>query len=92
MRSGPWKLYVPLSRRRPRAGLVVDAKDPARLYDVAKNPGETNDLVAKHSEVVRRLTNLAEAAREELGDLNRPDSGQRPAGWVADPQPVRLSR
>jgi hypothetical protein len=30
---------------------------------------------------------LAEAAREDLGDLDRDGKNQRPAGWVENPTP-----
>jgi arylsulfatase A-like enzyme len=92
VRSAAWKLYVPLSQRRLRAGPTTAVKEPARLYDVAKDPGETVNLVADHSDVAAKLIKLADAAREDIGDLNRPGSGQRAAGWVADPQPVLLAR
>jgi hypothetical protein len=43
---------------------------------------------ADHGDVVQRLTALAEAARRELGDTNRPGRGQRPAGHAANPMPL----
>jgi hypothetical protein len=39
---------------------------------------------------VKRLLSLAEKAREDLGDVDRPGSNQRPAGFVADPTARRL--
>jgi arylsulfatase A len=93
VRSGNWKLYLPLSRRRaPRAGAPINISEPARLYDVMKDSGETNDVAAAHADVVARLETLAATAREEIGDLERLGRAQRPAGWVADPQPQRLQR
>jgi len=38
------------------------------LYDLRHDLGETRNVAAQHPEVVRRLTKLAEAMREELGD------------------------
>ncbi len=38
------------------------------LFDLAKDPGETTDLAAKHPEIVGRLLNLAGDARIDLGD------------------------
>jgi hypothetical protein len=46
---------------------------------------------AGHPEVVQRLSSLAEALRAEVGDVDRPGKGQRPAGWVEDPKPLRLA-
>jgi hypothetical protein len=57
---------------------------------VTRDPAESEDLAARHPEVVARLERAAEAARVELGDTDRPGRGQRPAGWVADPRPLRL--
>jgi len=48
-------------------------------------------VAADHPEVVRRLTPLAEKAREELGDVDRPGKGRRPVGRVANPTPRILS-
>jgi arylsulfatase A-like enzyme len=90
VRAGPWKLYLPLAQRRNRSGKMENVSDAARLYDVVDDPGETKNLVAANDEVVGRLTTLADVARAEIGDAGRPGRGQRPAGWVADPQPQRL--
>jgi arylsulfatase A-like enzyme len=88
VRSGPWKLYVPLENKLINlAGKT--APSAARLVDVLADPGETTNLAAQKPEVVRRLTAFAENARRDLGDVGRPSSGQRPAGRVADPRPLR---
>lgn len=78
VRSGRWKLYLPLVGR------------PARLYDLEGDIGETTNLVARRGDVVTRLLTLAERAREDLGDVDRPGKNQRPAGFVADPTPSQL--
>jgi arylsulfatase A-like enzyme len=89
VRSGPWKLYLPL-QRRVGPGRQAMSPQPAALYDVSSDPGENNNLIDDQSEVVARLTDLAEQARQELGDLGRPGRGQRPAGRVDHPQPQVL--
>ena len=43
-------------------------------------------------EVVARLTALAQKAREDLGDLNRPGKNQRPAAMVENPTPRVMER
>ena len=43
---------------------------------------------AEHPEVVRRLIALADRARRELGDMDRPGEAQRPAGRVENPRPL----
>ncbi len=92
VRSDRWKLYVPLTQRRPRPGPIVAVNEPARLYDVVNDPGESLNRVADHPDVVATLMKWAEGARADLGDLERAGRGQRAAGWVADPQPVLLPK
>jgi hypothetical protein len=46
------------------------------------------EVVAKHPDIVEKLTVLADAARAELEDFNRPGRGQRPAGHFDKPQPL----
>ena len=107
VRSGAWKLYLPLPARRNVVGKAAPEKSasgkkapakadagpqPARLYDVVQDAQESRDVIAQHSDIVTTLTKLADAARADLGDVDRPGRGQRAAGWVSDPQPVRLGR
>jgi len=89
VRSGRWKLHLPLSpkfsgwRGRPD-------NTPAFLYDVKNDPGEIHDLAKKHPDVVKRLTRLAQKARKDLGDLNHPGQNQRPSGIVENPMPLLM--
>jgi len=86
VRSGPWKLYLPLkASRRNRKGAIKPS--PARLYDLQADLGETRNLAQEHPQVVKRLLAWAEQARAELGDLDRPGQNQRPAGFIANPTP-----
>ena len=82
VRSGRWKLYLPLGGKTRTS--------PARLYDLEADLCETMNLAGKRPLVVTRLLSLAEKAREDLGDIGRPGSNQRPAGFVADPTARRL--
>ena len=40
--------------------------------------------------VVARLSQLAEAARSDLGDRGRPGTGQRQPGKIGNPKPLRM--
>jgi len=87
LRSGPWKLYLPLAEKiiannRRTSSAVL------QLFDVRNDVGETREVSVEHSDVVRQLTALAEVARRELGDTNHPGRGQRPAGFSANPLPL----
>ena len=90
VRSGRWKLYLPLGDKRTSPFRTV-GKTPARLFDLKADLSETNDLAEDRPDVVRRLTEFAEKAREDLGDEGRAGRGQRPAGTVKDPRPQRLT-
>jgi arylsulfatase len=52
------------------------------LYDLRRDPGERYDVQTDHPAVVQQLMQLAEKAREELGDdlQKRKGKGIRPAG------------
>jgi arylsulfatase A-like enzyme len=91
VRSGPWKLYLPLKNKliNLRGGT---APSPALLYDVLADPGEKDNLAEKHADVVERLQRYAETARKDLGDLNRAGEGQRPVGRVGTPRPLVLQK
>jgi arylsulfatase A len=86
VRADAWKLVLPLEKKMVT---LAGGTAPGRqaLYDVVGDPGETTDLAAGHPDVVRRLTALAEKARAELGDVDRPGKGQRPCGVFENPTP-----
>lgn len=87
VRSGPWKLYLPLAEKFV-ANNRRTAPSALALFNVRTDVGETEEISARRPDIVERLTALVERARSELGDVNRPGSGQRPAGHVANPQPL----
>ena len=89
VRSGKWKLYLPLESKR--AQRRADATPgPARLYDLVADVSEEKNVVADHPDVVERLMAHAERAREDLGDMRREGKNQRPAGWENNPTPRTL--
>jgi len=85
VRSGKWKLHLPGKRKRS-VPLPKEIEHTAMLFDLDADLAETTDVAPQHPDVVARLTALAEKAREDLGDGNRPGKNQRPAGWVDDPK------
>jgi arylsulfatase len=54
------------------------------LFNIDSDPGETKDVSAQHPEVVKRLSDLAEGMRADLGDAltERKPTGAREAGRV----------
>jgi arylsulfatase A-like enzyme len=91
VRSGEWKLYLPLEAEWQNFGGKTKP-GPARLYDLRVDLRETRNLAEEHPEVVERLLDLAEKARADLGDVDRRGKNQRPAGFVADPTPRQLRK
>ena len=87
VRSGKWKLHLPLKKMR---GRVVHR--PMKLIDLSKDPQEANNLSQDHPKMVRKLMALVEQARLDLGDLDHPGAGQRPAGCVGRPTPRVMLR
>ena len=69
VRSGPWKLFLPLespSRRHPHFA-KLQAGEPL-LFNLVEDVSTDKDVAATHPEVVERLMAIAQKARLELGD------------------------
>lgn len=75
VRQGPWKLHLP----HGYFSIIEPGKDgnPGRaegrrtdlvLFNLEQDIGEKKNLSREHSDVVARLTKLAEGMRQELGD------------------------
>lgn len=85
VRSGPWKLYLPLTKRRVAANRRIN--QPAELYHLDNDIAEKKNVVGEHPDILAQLLAAAEQARMDLGDEHRPSPHQRPAGWVEHPTP-----
>jgi len=91
VRCGKWKLHLPLKEKVwTPGGSRRQINSPAILYDLEKDIGETTNLADEHPDVVKRLMELAERAREDIGDLDRPGKNCRPAGLFKNPTPPVL--
>jgi arylsulfatase A len=86
VRSGKWKLHLPLEAKLQNFGGRTKAC-PAELYDLNDDVGESRNVVKKYPGVVTRLLALADKARADLGDHGRAGKNQRPAGIFGDPRP-----
>lgn len=91
VRMGNWKLHFPHTYRtlagRPGGtggtpAPYEDARIDLALYDLAADVGESRNVAAQHPEVVKRIEELAEKMRAELGDsaTGRKGSGVREPG------------
>ena len=91
VRSGEWKLFVPMESKKKNWG-KPEGKTELKLFNLINDVHEDSNLADKNPHVVKRLLALAERAREDLGDVNRPGKGQRKAGWVKSPAPRLLEK
>lgn len=91
VRSGPWKLFLPLDEclRHPhfKAG---EKNTPPLLFHVVDDIATEHDVAAQHPDIVARLTALADTMRADLGDRDQPGPGIRPRGHVENPVPVTM--
>jgi len=92
VRSGPWKLFLPLEtfRNHPHFSRKEGGGTEPLLFHVVDDIDSSENRASERPDIVRRLTALAETARNDLGDLGREGSGQRAIGHVADPTPRLL--
>ena len=90
VRSGPWKMFLPVDPVPEHPHFTPGKKSETLLFNVVEDIGSRYNVADRHPNVVKHLAALAEKAREELGDVNRPGKGQRPPGKVRNPRPLTL--
>ena len=83
VRSGNWKLFFTRGKQKPKG-------QPAALYNLAGDIGETNNVLGDHPGVAQRLAQLAAGLRAALGDAltGANGSGTREPGFVQDAKPL----
>lgn len=92
VRAGQWKLYLPLAKKITNAaGKAEPRPAPLALYDVRNDVHEDREVSAQHPDVVKHLTAFAKKIRAEIGDMDKPGTGQREAGWVEVAKPLELN-
>ena len=91
VRVGPWKLMFPGVARGATANANKNAPQSPELYDLNSDRGETTDVAADHPDVVAELKQLAEKARDDIGDtrLQRKGKNTRPVGQLTDTTPAK---
>lgn len=91
VRWGKWKLHLPLDSMLANIhrGHWGDGR-PLRLVNLENDLREARDVSADHPEIVDRLSEFAEQARAQLGDLHRRGAATRDAAIVKDPVPQLL--
>jgi len=88
VRSGPWKLFLPLETFVRHPHFKQGQSDKPLLFNVVKDIDSSENIAAEHPEIVRQLTEYAEQARKDLGDLNQAGHGGRKPGKMNNPKPL----
>ena len=91
VRSGPWKLFVPLQTPQRHPHHRGRGPSPAFLFNVVEDIGCQHNVVDRHPDIVQRLLELAEEGRKDLGDTDSRGAGHRPVGRYENPTPRVLS-
>ena len=94
VRSGPWKLAI--AAQNENAGKKKPAEKPPepfqpKLFNLEEDIGESNDVAAKHPDVVKRLQALVAKMDADLG-VTKQGPGVRPPGRVEKPAPLLLKK
>ena len=95
IRSGKWKLHFPHPYTHMAGPPGQDGKPNGyrneniemSLYDLEKDPAESVNVVAQNPDVVKRLTEVADKMRADLGDslTGKTASNARPPGKSEGP-------
>jgi arylsulfatase A len=92
VRSGPWKLFVPLDDfvRHPHFKKGVSAKP--LLFHLLNDVDCSENLADRYPHIVQSLMAHADRARADLGDRGTRGVGQRPIGTVSHPTARVITR
>jgi len=90
VRSGPWKLFLPVVTTRAHPHFNKERKAEYLLFNLEDDTASEKNVAVEHPNIVARLRRIADEARAELGDQGVRGKGQRSPGKVADPVPQLL--
>ena len=91
VRQGDWKLHLPREAEQlpfwDKNKAFADLKYPA-LYNLRMDRAETADVASTNPKIVKQMLEVAESAREALGEFMQPGKAQRPTGSLFPKVPV----
>ncbi|MFK7910200.1 MAG: sulfatase [Akkermansiaceae bacterium] len=90
VRSGKWKLHLALDPQIIGWTGKERGKTKLKLYNLESDPAESKDVSADHPKVIKRLQNLADKARQDIGDYQRKGARTRPTILVNDNKPISV--
>ena len=90
VRSGEWKLKLETTLVEEEEYTKVENPQtpiPEKLFNLALDPGEQKSVLKDHPKITKRLSELADRARADLGDARTGVTGKnvRPVGEVRSP-------
>ena len=85
VRSGPWKLFLPLESFIRHPHFRRGKPNQPLLFNLVEDISSKHNVASDHPEIVARLTKLANKARKDLGDQDQKGTGQRKPGKVSSP-------
>mgnify|MGYP001235112285 CR=1 FL=1 len=88
VRSGAWKLFVPLDSFQTHPHFVKGQAPEFLLYNVVEDISSERNVAKDNPLIVKKLMEYVEKARCDLGDLNKPGRNVRSCGRVDHPVPV----
>jgi putative membrane-bound dehydrogenase-like protein len=93
VRSGPWKMFVPINSPVGHPHFKNGQKTKPLLFNVVDDVSCEKNVAAAHPEIIAKLSKVADQARADLGDKGKPGPGQRKPGRIAgEPQPQVLQK
>ncbi|MEZ6140007.1 MAG: sulfatase [Zavarzinella sp.] len=87
IRQGDWKLHLPQTVQKKKNTPGKDAQSPMRLYNLASDISEQNDIIADHPEIVEKMEALIKVIDKDLG-VKGIGPGVRELGKVENPRPI----
>ena len=82
VRTGPWKMFLPIDFVPGHPHFRRGQKPEPLLFNVAEDISCENNVAAAHPEIIAQLSQIAEQARADLGDKDKPGAGQRKPGKI----------
>jgi arylsulfatase A-like enzyme len=90
VRSGPWKMFLPVAATAGHPHFNKNQKPETLLFNVVEDIASQHNVAAEHPDIVARLNRFAEQARADLGDKDKRGQGQRAIGKAAHVSPRLL--
>ncbi len=87
IRSGPWKLFLPLKTFTKHPHFRKGEATRPLLFNVVTDVHSRTNVAEQNPDIVARLTKFGDAWRKELGDRGQRGDGQRSVGFLGEDTP-----